>query len=266
MTDLQHLHSSIEAAKKWTPHELILELRTGPGDHADTVNVDLIKSIPKEPQQHLKYGNGAKNDTRWYFPPDIKEPPQIAKYMNNASCIDNKYEVISNGKSSNGNLCHIICSCGKKVCASKATTSTTTSARPKTNEETCDFKVVPGHDKEHNQWFVRVNAGHILQHNNHLPVDRDRKEVGRRNLSEDELKEAGEMLLRNVPKSIVQETIEVKTGHRLSSAAIGKIKQNMVINKFNISEGESSADVLLRMLKEDPNIEYTAYFGFTLKL
>lgn len=145
--------------------------------------------------------------------------------------------------------------------SSKATTSSTSSSRPQDKNHECGFKIVGGYDKEHDQWYIRKNAGHCLVHNDHLPVDIDKMEQGKRNVKKEVLKDAEELLLRNVPKSVVQELIQLKTGHKLTSASIAKIKQTMVVDRFKNGENESNAETMIRMMEEDPDIEFCAYYG-----
>jgi hypothetical protein len=82
---------------------------------------------------------------------------------------------------------------------------------------------------------------------------------GKRNVGKDVLKDADELLKLNVPNGVVREFIKIKSGHSLSEESIKKMKQTVVVNEHGVKE--SSADKLLRMLKEDDKIEYIAYFG-----
>jgi hypothetical protein len=172
----------------------------------------------------------------------------------------NKYEVYSG--SSKGDISYIFCTCNKISRESKGTTkSRTNTSKPDNKEDQCNYRVSIKKDETHKQWYIRQNAGHILQHSGHIPVEVERREQGTRNINNDTLMLAEQMLERNVPKSVVKELVEIETGQTLSNASLSKIRQSMVINKYKQNEQDSTADALLRMMDNDPNIEYCAYIG-----
>ena len=47
----------------------------------------------------------------------------------------------------------------------------------------------------------------------------------------------------------------------MSDASVTKLNQKIVVNKLKRSKNESTADTLLRMMEDDPNDEFCAYFG-----
>ena len=49
-------------------------------------------------------------------------------------------------------------------------------------------------------------------------------------------------------------------GYTLSDASLTKLEQTMVDNKLKKSENESTADKLLCIMEDDPNVEFCAYF------
>ena len=69
------------------------------------------------------------------------------------------------------------------------------------------------------------------------------------------------MLLRNVRTCTVKELIGLKPDHTLSDTSLTKLRQKMVVSKFKKSKNESTSDKLLRMMEDDPNTEFYAYFG-----
>ena len=60
MMDLHSLHASIDGRKTWTPPSMCVEVCDGPGAAAEKKTIDMIKVIPNEPNQSLKYGKPAR--------------------------------------------------------------------------------------------------------------------------------------------------------------------------------------------------------------
>ena len=182
--------------------------------------------------------------------------------MNNQSCLENKYEMAALSRASSGR-CYIRCTHNKTSTSSTGkTNSTTHSRKAESSGEKCNFELLIKYDDEHNQWYLRKNAGHCLVHSGHIPIKREHNEQGKRNVSDDVLKDAETLLDKNVPRSVVKEIVHIKSKHKMSSASLSKLKQTMVVNTYkNGNEKESTADTLLRMMESDENIEYVAYFG-----
>ena len=95
----------------------------------------------------------------------------------------------------------------------------------------------------------------------HIPIPHDQMYQRKCDLDRDAIKEAEEMLFRNVPQPVVNELLEVKTGHTISDSSMRNLKKDALANKFMKSEGESNAETLLRMMEQDTNIHYCAYLG-----
>ena len=152
-----------------------------------------------------------QSDPRIYFPSRFNTVPDIVKEMNVGSCLHHGYELISASKKSGNH--YIKCACGRKAQVSTAKKyGETHSSKPEDNTNTCDFKLVLKHDDKTNRFYMRQNGGHCLVHNSHLPEFKEDKEHGTRNMPANHLKDAKDMLERNISNSVVQELIQLKTG------------------------------------------------------
>ncbi len=203
-----------------------------------------------------------QSDPRIYFPSRFDTVPDIVKEMNAASCLNHGYELISASKKSGAALHYIKCACGRKAQGSKAKKyGETHSSKPEDNTSTCDFKLVLKRDEKTNRFYMRQNGGHCLVHSSHLPEFKEDKEHGTRNIPTKHLKDAKDMLERNISNSVVQELIQLKTGMKLSDAAMTKLKHCMVMDKYKKDVDESMATTLVNMLDENPSVEFVAYYG-----
>ncbi len=211
---------------------------------------------PKETHSH----HSPQNDTRLYFDKSLKTVPDIVRMMNDQSCVENKYQVVA--ATSSGGIRYIYCNHNKTSNTSKGTKSTTTHSRKaESTEEKCNFKLLIKYDDEHKQWYLRQNAGHCLEHTGHIPIKREHNEQGKRNISSEVLKDVEEFIDRNVSRGVVKEFVEFKTGHVMSKESVSKMKQTMSVNMYKGDEGESTADVFVRKMENDDNVEFVAYFG-----
>jgi len=100
---------------------------------------------------------------------------------------------------------------------SNASKYDTFTSRAETFSTKCDFQLAIKYDDLHNQWYMRQNAGLCLEHRGHLPVENEKKEVEERNIDTSVLKDAEDLLMKNVPKSIVKELVKLKTGLKMSN-------------------------------------------------
>ena len=194
-------------------------------------------------------------DTRLWIHPSLQTVPDIVKMMNETSCNENKYNVMA-AKRNTGGTRYINCTCNKDFYRSRAIKNNTYST-----PEDCTFRLLLHFSKEDKQWYIRQNAGHCLTHSGHLPIDGKRKQCRKRLIKDDVLKDANDLLTKNVPKSVVQEYVEMKSGKQLSMDSLAKIKQSMVIDRFRKNENESIAETLINMMDEDENVEWVAYYG-----
>ncbi|KAL7550887.1 hypothetical protein ACHAWF_014085 [Thalassiosira exigua] len=158
MASLKRAHSPPGMGYRWKPQSFCIEAYDDPGVSSAPKLVDLVQFCPDTPSAHLQFGN-PKADKRLYFDPELQNVSAIVKMMNEASCIENMYKVISaSRKTASG--AYIMCTC------SRSTTRTYSEGKG----EKCGFKLLVTHDDEHNQWYIRQNGGHCLEHNGHIPA------------------------------------------------------------------------------------------------
>ena len=193
-------------------------------------------------------------DTKLWFHPLLTDLPSIVRMMNEESCIENKYEVRA-GKTT-GKTRHITCTCHGNSMKSTSTVKTTFGL-----QENCFFQLIVAQCPTTNQWYIRKNAGHCVQHNGHIPLDKKKKEFGKRQIKGDVLKDAEDLLLKRVQRGVVQEFIEIKTGKKISKASISRMKESVVLDKFKKKDDETTAETLLNMMESDESIEWVAYYG-----
>ncbi len=202
----------------------------------------------------------AQADDKLYFPARFNSVPEIVKAMNCMSCIDNGYEVTSASKK--GDLHYICCeSCRIAKPTKKKKYDETHSSKPHDNSQTCKFKLVLRYDDDTKKYFIRRNGGHCLFHNSHNPAVKEVKEHGTRNVPKADLKDAVDMLKRNVDGSVVKELVQLRTGMKLSNEALYKLKQTMVIDKHKKDANESMATTFINMVEDNPDVEYVAFYG-----
>ena len=188
----------------------------------------------------------------FYLDSNLQSVPDIANMLNNISCIKNKYNVVAT--SLNGSTCYIHCPCNRDASKSLATKNTTY------------ISVVENKDKKRalSYWssmtrnfcsgsYIRtLGIAFSIMITYRSKVIRYKKEQSKRIINQDVLQDLENMLLMNVPNSIVKELIQLKTGHALSKASLTKLKQTMVINRFKHSENESTGDIMLHVMEDNP--------------
>lgn len=149
-----HNSSVVDVAdhvKNWSPKSFCIEMSRKPdGDITSSSTIDLMDWCPDVPEPHMQFA-GAKKDERIYFDANLSTAPEIAKMMNETTCLKNKYKVVSN--TAKGDNKYICCNCS--------------TSRKKSDGENCRFRIIIRYDKEHKRWYMRKHAGHCLRHNGH---------------------------------------------------------------------------------------------------
>jgi len=193
----------------------------------------------------------------------MKNFADIAEKLNIESCTKVGYSVhVASTK--RGLYCHLRCDCHGKAKASKATKNTTQSTKTQDEDErpSCPWYITIYKDEEHKEYYMRQNGGHNLHHSGHTPTQQSRR-VQKRHIPKDAVGEVEELLRRKVDPDIIQEFIDMKHGVQLNKNSIKKMKQTVLLDKFK--EGgekeETTAQTLLRMLENNENLDYVAYFG-----
>ena len=85
--------------------------------------------------------------------------------------------------------------------------------------------------------------------------------VGASDLPDDVKKYAEKMLGKNCPTSVVQLLLSVMGADRITSNSMSKMRRAVLISKHKNQTGESTAEILLRMLEEMPGVTYCYMTG-----
>ena len=130
-------------------------------------------------------------DTRLWLAREIKPriivenskdiPSNLAQYLNNASCLDNNYQVVVklHKKKSFGSHITLGCYQGKSgIIGRGQKTHKQTSVM--TSDECCKFHLHVYYDNEEERFYVRKNSGVSFEHNNHPPIHRDHMSTGKK--------------------------------------------------------------------------------------
>ncbi len=102
-----------------------------------------------------------------------------------------------------------------------------------------------------------------MEHHGNLPVDMTKRNVAKRFVGDKAMDNDKKWLESNVPAGIVNELVNMRDERELSYAFFRKIKKIMVLEQLNGSK--SMADAHSRILEDDSNIRWVAYYGLLLE-
>jgi hypothetical protein len=137
----------------------------------------------------------------------------------------------------------------------------TTTSFPLTQDERCKFQIKIYHDMKSNRFFLRRSSGSCWHHNDHPPISRDLQEDRLRNIPEESLQVASELLRQLVPPSMVQKYINADTGLSPSSSSLEYLRNLVLTDKHGTSTDESLAQKLINMLDNTEGVSYVTLTG-----
>jgi hypothetical protein len=117
------------------------------------------------------------------------------------------------------------------------------------------------HDQESDRFFLRQSAGFCWKHNDHPPISRDLQEDRLRNIPDETLQVASELLKKLVPPSMVQKYINTDTGLSPSDSSIEYLRNLVLIDKHGTSTNDSLAQKLITMLDNTKGVSYVTLTG-----
>jgi len=137
----------------------------------------------------------------------------------------------------------------------------TSTSFPLTIEEKCKFHFKVYHDQESDRFFLRQSGGFCWKHNDHPPISRDLQEDRLRNIPDETLQVASELLKKLVPPSMVQKYINTDTGLSPSGSSIEYLRNLVLIDKHGTSTNDSLAQKLITMLDNTKGVSYVTLTG-----
>ena len=206
-----------------------------------------------------------------YFPPNIvpttytfrngkkkfSQRANLAKYLNDTSCIENGFTIMSNGlrasdaKFANDTHKHYmymirwysVGRIGRKNTNKKQKHET---KGANTCSEKCNFELPVFHNVVTGRLYVCANVGGNFQHSGHNFVPREHTKDSCNNIPRPSLDLAINLIERNVPNSIVNVIFDVQSGRLLTSDSLKQLR-NVVLNK---KQQKTKTKVPLIALKE----------------
>lgn len=154
----------------------------------------------------------------------------IANIINNASCFDNGYTLAVKGRDGRKGKTTIKLTLrcagrGKHTSSyvSKAKESSTRKSHtmaPNSKEDECPFEIPVYYDTVLKRFYVRQNSGCNFTHHQHPPVARELNRSSTRNLPQDHLDTAVDLLKKHCPTNIVNMVLEALGNNTLSSGSV----------------------------------------------
>jgi hypothetical protein len=138
----------------------------------------------------------------------------------------------------------------------------TTTSFPLTEEERCKFHFKIYQDLKSNRFFLRRSGGGFCwKHNDHPPISRDLQQDRLRNIPDESLQVASELLKKLVPPSMVQKYINADTGLSPSGSSIEYLRNLVLTDKHGTSTNDSAAQKLITMLDNMKGVSYVTLTG-----
>ncbi len=185
--------------------------------------------------------------------------------MVNQSCVKSGFDLVVGSKKRRKKytMTRLDCRCHEKARQSKSTKNTTQSEKPQDDTKTCGMYFNIYKDHNCSQYYIRQNGGHNLHHTGHPPVRKELKEATKRHLSKSAVDDAQELIRKNIDQTVIQEMMEYKHGAKLSKSSIRKMRQAVLMDEFNIDGKveQTTAQILLKWLDEQQDLDYVAYYG-----
>lgn len=149
----------------------------------------------------------------------------------------------------------------KKDGAKKQRKSST--SYPTTDMERCQFHFKVYQDINTKQCFLRQSSGFCWSHNDHPQISRELQVDRLRNIPEESLHTAKELLNRLVPPAVVQKYLNIEDGLSLSSSSIEYLRSLVLCNKHGTCTDESAAQKLIKVLDGTKGVSYVTLTGLS---
>jgi hypothetical protein len=177
--------------------------------------------------------------------------------MNKGPCTDFQLRVGKYGKNQNSR--RINCLRGRATRTSRGSKEkTSTTQLPTTASETCKFSFTINKDPDLQRWYIRKNNNNCWIHCGHTRLPRDLQYDTVRQVPEDTLKTAQDLLSQLIPVSIVGQYIETES--------LKALRFTVLKNKHgtSINSNESTAVKLINILENTAGMSYVTYTGETI--
>jgi len=184
-----------------------------------------------------------------YFHKDITIT-NIIDNLNTTVCKDRGFKVLQglnrvskfgpNGDKKQRRTLKIKCERGiqfkgsKKKVESNATITTT---KATSKEDECKLYFSVYEDENCDALYVRKNGGCCWSHYGHTATDKTLMREGKRDVPEESLDVAKNLLENNMPSSFVQEWLKITTGVQMSSDSIQSLRMSVMVSKFDDLKG-----------------------------
>lgn len=190
-------------------------------------------------------------DEKLYFHKDITIDNIIVN-LNTTVCKDRGFKVIQgknkrstfkfgpNGDKKNRRWVKIKCERGVKFKGSKKkvdSDETITTTKATSTEDECSLYFSVYDDENCAALYIRKNGGCCWSHCGHTLKNKTLMREGKRDVPEESLDTAKNLLENNMPSSFVREWLKITTGVHLSSDSINSLRMSVMVSKFDDLKG-----------------------------
>jgi hypothetical protein len=134
---------------------------------------------------------------------------------------------------------------------------------PTTACETCKFSFTINKDPDLQRWYIRKNNNNCWSHCGHTRLPRELQYDTVRQVPEETLKTAQDLLSQLIPVSIVGQYIETESGNKLSEGSLKALRSTVLKHKHGTTSNssESTALKLINILDNTAGMSYVTYTG-----
>ena len=110
-------------------------------------------------------------------------------------------------------------------------------------------------------FHINKNGNHNCVHNGHFPHTKANVNRGIKDVPEDAMHMTTKLLEGHCPTSIAQQFLEISGGGKLPQKSIAKLRDAVLMRKYNSNATETTAETLIRMLIEDETMSFICHAG-----
>lgn len=179
-------------------------------------------------------------------------PSNLSKHLNDKVAINDGYKVtIRRSQTVSCGMRHDI-KCIRGRCASRGSgkKNETNTGLSQVESEICHFFVPIYFDTTVGLFFFKQHCHPVFAHCGHPKTNREHMRLGASDIPDNVRAVAEQMLGKNCPNPVVQLLLSVMSGDRITQDSMSKMRRAVLVSKHDSNSDESTADTLLKMLKE----------------
>ena len=243
--------------------------------------MDLFTFMQEIPDKRKK--QRPELDDWLYFPPNVvpttsefingkkkTHPTNLSWYLNNTSCINEGFTVMSNGgkgmrkeDDTTKYFKYTVRCCGKSRLdrnnSTKKQKRETTCA--KDISEKCKFEFRVYHEVSTGRMCIRASGGRNFLHTGHSFASKEHTNDSLRTLPKANRQTAVDLIEENVPTNFIKILLEVQTGRSITSDSLRQLRNTVLNEKHQKGKDETTATCLKRIMDNTDGCRYFLMTG-----